>query len=153
MAKKKLKNYTWLIVAAIVVLAVIVMSSGEGGALAKYYAAAKVMPVPVAACNGTLDVKTLTGFGGYGYLIMADGLYSCQGKTVCFADKKYNRSDESCGETCKVFSGTAGAAGRGCYTAADCTPGLKGTLWALIDLNGDGDSVDAGEYDSVKINC
>ncbi len=49
MAKKKLKNYTWLIVAAIVVLAVIVLSSGESGVLAKYYAAAKITPVPAPA--------------------------------------------------------------------------------------------------------
>jgi hypothetical protein len=49
MAKKKtkLQNYTWLIIAAIVVVAIIVLTSGEGGTLAKFaQPAMKIQPVP-----------------------------------------------------------------------------------------------------------
>jgi hypothetical protein len=60
MAKKiKLQKYTWLIVAAIVVLAVIVLSSGESGALAKYYAAAKITPVPATTTVTYQGVLTM----------------------------------------------------------------------------------------------
>ena len=55
MAKKKMKNYTWLIIAAIVIIAVIVLSSGgEGGSLAKFFAPAttpstgNIIPTPFA---------------------------------------------------------------------------------------------------------
>jgi len=73
MAKKKLQNYTWLIIAAIVVIAIIVMTSGgEGGALAKYYAAAKVMPVPgpTVASQGILCPLEVDGTCVYGSKIV-----------------------------------------------------------------------------------
>lgn len=58
MAKKKqLSKQTWLIIAAIIVLAIMVLSSGEGGALAKFSAARQQIQ-PTAVSSATIiDAK------------------------------------------------------------------------------------------------
>ncbi len=102
MAKKKLKNYTWLIVAAIVVLAVIVLSSGgEGGALAKYYAPAKIMPVPAPTAFKSCDFIGAKALESYIGLTGSDvckslGYTMCGGEFLMQSTSYYTSANGNC---------------------------------------------------------